>query len=206
VLVSFWVASASMPQGLAGTLLKWVDKEGRVHYGDNLPPSAAPLDREVLNRQAVPIESIHPEKPRDEEAAGSPELAKARQQAAKQQAYDAVLLKTFATVEDLKALRDRRLGAIDSELRMTVAQSRKLRAQLGYLVAAAADRERRGEAVPKELMEAMEITRSQMTASEAFLSKQKTARAEAAAKYQADLDRLVELGADRQKHGGVKHE
>ena len=36
-------------------LYRWVDKNGQVHYGDSVPAEYAEQDREVLNRQGVPV-------------------------------------------------------------------------------------------------------------------------------------------------------
>jgi Domain of unknown function (DUF4124) len=201
-LVAGCAAFGSLAETQAGTLLKWVDPEGHVHYGDKLPSSAAPLERERLNRQAVPIETIRPE--HYPEHAG-PDHSSERH-AAQQAAYDTFLLRSFGTAEDLKAVRDRRLAAIDAELRMTATQSQKLKAQLGYLVAAAADLERLGEPVPGELVKAMGSTRSQMARNGDFAKQQEKKRLELAAKYAAGIHRLEDIQGQKATVTGVTDE
>jgi hypothetical protein len=99
----------------AQKLYKWVDDQGRVHYGDKVPPEYADQDREILNQRGVAIGR--------EQGAETPAAAQARVEqenkakaAAEQAQRDRMLLQTYQNVEEIELLRARRLDLIDAQL------------------------------------------------------------------------------------------
>jgi len=50
---------------VAPNLFKWTDENGKVHYGDHVPPEYATQERKVLNEQGVEMKTL--------EAAKTPE-------------------------------------------------------------------------------------------------------------------------------------
>ncbi len=56
-----------------GTAYRWVDDQGVVHYGDEIPPQYANRERTVLNGQGVPVRRLDAQKSPDQLAAdGAP--------------------------------------------------------------------------------------------------------------------------------------
>ena len=96
-------------------LYRWVDRNGQVHYGDSIPPEYAEQDRDVLNRQGVPIareEGLVTE----DEARAKAAAEKAARDEQKRKLRDRVLLQTYQSVGELEVLRDRRLELVDAQL------------------------------------------------------------------------------------------
>lgn len=73
---------------------RWVDGDGNVHYGDRVPPEYA---EQVFGRPET-------------EKAENPEDAAAAQQAQE----DRILLMTYLSVEEIEAVRDRRIDQLQS--------------------------------------------------------------------------------------------
>ncbi len=107
---------------------RWVDKNGQVHYGDSVPAEYAEQDRDVLNRQGVPIGreegTITPE-----EAAVKAAEEKAARDEQKRKLRDRVLLQTYQSVKELEVLRDNRLELVDAQLTIQEQSLSNLRAQ-----------------------------------------------------------------------------
>lgn len=97
---------------------RWVDAEGTVHYSDQVPPEQAPADRQIINQYGVPI--------RTEQGALSPaeiaaeKRANDEREAARAAAErDAVLLSTYLSVDEIEALRDRRIDLVQGQISLT---------------------------------------------------------------------------------------
>jgi hypothetical protein len=97
---------------------RWVDADGMVHYSDQIPPEQAPADRQVLNQYGVPIRS-------EQGAMSQAELDAEKHAAAEREAAraaaerDAVLLSTYLSVEEIEALRNRRVELMQSQISLT---------------------------------------------------------------------------------------
>ncbi|MEZ5562881.1 MAG: DUF4124 domain-containing protein [Gammaproteobacteria bacterium] len=97
---------------------RWVDSEGTVHYSDQIPPEQAPADRQVLNQYGVPIRA-------EQGAMSQAELDAEKRAAAEREAAraaaerDAVLLSTYLSVEEIEALRNRRVELMQGQISLT---------------------------------------------------------------------------------------
>jgi len=112
------------PIASAQKLFRWVDKEGKVHFSDTVPPEATNFDREVLNDRGVTVGFQQGEITDAERAAKeSKEAEEAAALAAKAEVarHDRMLLETYISVSDIEDLRDRRVGLLESQI--TVAEN-----------------------------------------------------------------------------------
>jgi hypothetical protein len=129
-----WVApvSAAVNDKQSKTY-KWTDHDGRVHYGDRVPPEFVDRDREVLNEQAVRVGI--------EEGADTPEerAEKQRLKTLKEEARaaklaaakrDRILLETYLSIDEIEMLRDRRLELMESQIKVTEQYLNNLRKRL----------------------------------------------------------------------------
>jgi hypothetical protein len=106
----------------SGRTYKWVDEHGVVHYGDHVPPEYSATERQVLNEYGVPVASEDGAKTPEQIAAEKEAAKKAeaeRQQALLAARRDQVLLDTYLSVDEIEALRDRRLELIDTQIKVT---------------------------------------------------------------------------------------
>ena len=115
------------------TTYKWVDDQGRVHYGDHVPPQYVDRDRDILNDQGVRVggeEGVKTAAELAEEArvAALQEELRAQKLAAARR--DRVLLETYLSVEEIEMLRDRRLELMESQIQVTEQYLNNLRKRL----------------------------------------------------------------------------
>ncbi len=114
-------------------MYRWKDKDGAAHYGDYVPPEYTGSSHTVLNENGVPIESVAGDLS-EEEIAAQKEATRIREEkatAARMAAIrDQVLLSTYLSVEEIEALRDRRVELISGQIRITEKYLDDLRSRL----------------------------------------------------------------------------
>jgi len=103
----------------AGKLLRWVDENGQVQFGDKIPPQYAKGAHEVLSSDGRVIDQVDREKtPAEVEAiraenARQLELAKKKKIQARE---DASLLRTYTSTEDIDRTLKQRIATIQSQI------------------------------------------------------------------------------------------
>lgn len=130
------IAVLSIQGTYAKNVYKWVDDDGVTHYGDSIPPKYATREHSILNGQGVEIEVV-------DGALSSEDLqqlkaqAKAAEIAQEEEAAaairDQVLLSTYLSVDEIKALRDRRLELVQAQVQVTKLYLKTLRNKLETL-------------------------------------------------------------------------
>jgi hypothetical protein len=186
--------SSSSKKGSGGVAYKWVDEQGVVHYGDNVPPQYAQQDRTLLNREGIAVAHV--------DAALTPEQAAAaarkKAEALKQRQHDSFLVSTYTSVADIEALRDVRLEQLHGQRAAAEQYIESLRSRLGALQARAlsfapysdrADARRMPDDVAENLVRTVDEMRQQSNALGAKSEEEKTLRAQ----FDSDIARYREL-------------
>jgi hypothetical protein len=118
--IAILVASSSLTaEGLRA--YRWVDDAGVTHYGDRVPPEHAGTELSVLNEQGVKINTVEGTKTPEQLAKEAREREVRAKQIEKRDAAllrDRVLLSTYLSVEEIEALRDRRMELVDGQMRI----------------------------------------------------------------------------------------
>lgn len=189
---SAWAQSG--PQ--AGTVYRWVDEHGVVHYGDSIPPKYASDSREMLNNQGVEIGHVDAAKTPAQLAAA----ARARQREVAQKQHDYFLLSTYTSVKDIESLRDERLSQIDAQQTAAQQYVQSLQSRLGSLQGRAqqfkpyssrADAPRMPDDLAQELVQTLSEVRVQNQAIQARSQQEAQVRAQ----FQSDIERFEQLKA-----------
>lgn len=108
------VAALVLASGAQAATYRWVDEQGKVHYGDTLPPQQAgrasvELDKQGRVKKENPRTALSPEeRRRQEEATSQAEAAKRQEQV--QRRRDKSLLSTYVSEEEIDLARDRAVG------------------------------------------------------------------------------------------------
>jgi Domain of unknown function (DUF4124) len=180
-------------------LYRWVDKNGQVHYGDSVPAEYAEQDREVLNRQGVPVGreegTVTPE-----EAAAKAVADKAARDEQKRKLRDRVLLQTYQSVQELEILRDNRLDLVDAQLTIqeqSLSNLRAQRAQIERMAAryAPANGTADAQPLPDEVAVDLERSANDIQTQEANLVRRRQERENIRQTFEADIERYKELRA-----------
>jgi len=140
-------ADAGTPTTKKGTgkMYRWKDSQGKVHYGDKIPPEYADQEKEQIDKQGQTIKKI--------EGAMTPEqiaaVERKKQEAAAAEAQrenDRILLSTYGSVEAIERARDQRLKSIKGEVSMASTTVTTLERDLGRL-----EKQRKGLTDPKAI-------------------------------------------------------
>jgi hypothetical protein len=176
------------------TAYRWVDEQGVVHYGDEIPPQYAGRNREVMNRDGVRINHIDGQKSPDQLA------TEARDRAAviKQKQHDSFLMTTYTSVKDIEGLRDSRLEQLRTQRAAAQQYVESLKARLGALQTRAVtyrpySANAGARRMPDDLAEDLVGTLSEMRTQNGALASQADEEAKLRAQFQADIERYREL-------------
>ena len=200
-ILSLIVACLWMSGAHAG-LMKWVDENGQVHYGDRIPPQYLKKEHETLNEQGVVIHTTNRTKTKEEL---KEEEKEQRRLAAEQKAKmierrkaelrDRVLLDTFTTEEDIVHARDERVAAIDSQINLAETiikdQTKKLEKVKGRI-----DKiEKSGRKVPDNLYKEVDSVGRQLETYYQNVETRQQERQHILEKFDEDITRFRELMA-----------
>lgn len=189
-------------QSESARLYKWVDEQGNVHYGDKVPPEYSRQERKVLNDQGVQVDTLEAAKT-PEQIAEERRLEEIRREeerkAARQRAHDRMLLSTFTTEDDMIMTRDGKIAAIDSVIRITRGRIDKLEQEIEEDTRRAANLERAGRAVPKDLDERIAGNRERIQRYEDFIESKQAEQEAIRRQFEADIRRFRELRAMQDK-------
>ncbi len=189
-------AGADAAQNGARKTYRWVDDQGVVHFGDQIPPEYANQDRDIVNEQGITVERVTVNAPEVDQTA---EERAAAQRAAEEVARrDAILLSTYVSVDEIATLRDRRAELMNGQIRVTENYLAMLREKLaGLEIEAAPFRPYRSDpaAAPIEEGLANEIasTMESIALYEKTLFDSRTRQADLIVKFDADIARFKQL-------------
>ncbi len=155
----------------AGRLYKWVDDAGNVHYSDKLPPTEAHRARSQLDEHGITVNRVDAAKTEEElQQEAEQERLRLEQQRLleKQQTQDRVLLRTFRSEDDILMTRNGQIQAVDTSIRVTESNIRRLKATLDDMQQRAARRELSGKPITPKMRE--DIDKKRVALTEAYQS------------------------------------
>lgn len=175
---------------------RWVDEDGRVHYGDRIPPKYAQQERQELNERGVVIDEQNaPPSAEELEALRAQKAAeaKARREAEEQARYDRFLLGTYATQDQILLRRDEQLGILDSRIASAEKSVNQSRATLASLNQRAEGK----DPVPDKLASQIRQWDRAVNDAASALEKMQAERARVSGEFERDLMRFRELTGQR---------
>lgn len=180
----------------AKKLYMWYDENGKPYFSDKVPPKENEKARTELNSKGRKVDEIGRAKT-PEEIAKDKELERLRKEReaiiAKQQAEDAILLKTFRSEEDLILARDGKIASLDNYINITKGNIKRFKSKLSGLQAEAAQAEKAGKAVNKGLQEEMDSIKRQITKSYSSIITREQNKELIRQEYNADIRRFRTL-------------
>lgn len=179
-----------------GTLYKWIDDNGVVHYGDTVPAEYVKRERQVINEHAVTMETL-PAQKTDAEIAAEAEARKAQKiaekKAAEQAERDRILLNTYLSVAEIEMLRDRRIQALEAQIALTQHYINNLQERAERLNALAEPFDRKGEPLPDRLGRDVETTQKNLDTYRRALSALRSEQGGIREQFAQDMDRFQSL-------------
>ena len=188
----------------AQKLYRWVDKDGKVHYSDHVPPEAVDQARDELNDQGMKVGEVERALTPEEIAARDERLRREAEEAAvaaEQAKRDHVLLSSYDSEEALDLAYRERFDLLEQSLataRMGIESQEK---SLADLLAHAASLERAGRAVPKGIASSIAMARRQVDEQRQYMERREQEKQALEAEYEQTRTRYRSLRAahDAQK-------
>ncbi len=185
-----------LPLAQAQTLYRWVDKNGKVHYGDQIPAEYAGQGTKELSRSGQVKKETPPAATSEQRQAAQEAEARARlekEQAKEQQRRDRALLATFASVEEIDLAERRALERVDVQIKTNEVRTKSVQARHEDLKRQEAQLVQRKKPVPPDLVDRIRQTENELASLRADangLARDKQALRE---RYAADRARFREL-------------
>ncbi len=194
LIMIFMGFAFSLPAHAA--MYKWVDKQGKVHYGDTIPPEYANQGSSQLDNNGLVIKktdaALTPEqiKARDEAAA----IAKKEKEVAqRQQRRDKALLATYTDVKEIDLAAQRNMSQIDAQIKSNELPLKSAMTRLDALKKQRNGFVQRNKAVPPDLANDLKNTQDEiahLNDNIATLEKEKAAMRD---RFASDKARFMEL-------------
>jgi hypothetical protein len=172
---------------------RWVDEQGKTHFSDSIPAEESKYQRDTLNKAGRVVETSEKAKTKEEyEQEQHLQMLRNEQEQliAKQAADDQVLLSTYRSVEDMHLTLNGRMQALDAQRRVAEGNLARLQKQLELQQKKAAEQERNGQAVPKNLLNDIHSSEQQIQLSineiNAHINKKNQIKAE----FETDIERF----------------
>jgi hypothetical protein len=121
-----------LPAVGSAQLYRWVDENGKTHFGDKIPPEYANQDRDVLSEQGIVLDRL-PGGLTEEQRAELDRIPEDEEARKKREQRDRMLLQSYSRVENIEAMRDRRLAEMDALIGNTEASLADSRTRLAQL-------------------------------------------------------------------------
>jgi uncharacterized protein involved in exopolysaccharide biosynthesis len=180
----------AMPALGYAELYRYVDDRGvTVLDRQGVPPEFVGKGYEVLNEQGRVVKSVPP--------APSAKERELRQAQALQSKADRRLMRLYASVADVDRARDRKLAELDSLIGVAKSNLQSVRLQQGNVLSQAAEFEKTGREVPKNLVNQMKDLNDEQVRLGGDIKRYGQTRVQTEKNFAADRLRVQELLSDR---------
>jgi len=182
--------------GVHAKMYKWVDKSGKTHYGDTIPPEYADQGNEQLDKRGQVVNktdaALTPAqiKARDEAAA---KAKKEKEDALELQRRDKALLATYTELKEIDSSLQRNLGALDVQVKSNELRIKSAQGRLDGLKKQEANFVQRKKPVPGDIANAIKATEGEIVQVRGNITKLEQEKTAMRQRYAADKARFREL-------------
>lgn len=181
----------------AGTLYRFVDKNGRIVVDSALPPAVAQRGYDVLDDKNLRlIERVPPKRSDAQIEADQRSQLNAeeiRRKKREQRRRDRNLLATYLTLEDVKLAKVGRLHSIKNSIGFTESAISSLKQKLSSHIFEASVHELDGNAVPKALIAEIDQTREEIARNQRLVETYRQQLQSVEQQFDEDIKRFAEL-------------
>ncbi|MEJ2455525.1 MAG: DUF4124 domain-containing protein [Candidatus Thiodiazotropha sp.] len=196
LITTFFILSSLATTAEAAKLYKWVDEEGHTHYSDKLPPTEVKRARSQLDEHGVTVDRVDAAKTPEQLRQEAEEQRLRREQerlAEKQRQEDRVLLRTFRSEDDIVMARDGQIQAVDTYIRVTESNIKRLKHTLTEMQKNAAELELSGQAISPRYRKDIEDKRQALKDSYQSIVQHEEEKNRIRQSFAKDLNRFREL-------------
>lgn len=183
--------------GLAGKqMYRWVDAQGKVHYGDTIPPEYAKQGNAELSKSGRVVKETPPALTPDQIRARQEAEARdreARARAEEQRRRDKALLASYTTVEEVDLAEKRNLEAVDLQVKSNELRIRSVQGRLDELKKQEARFIARERPVPPDLIADIRQAQEEIRRLKDNIAGAEREKEAIRARFAADRRRFLEL-------------
>lgn len=179
---------------------KWVDEDGRTHYGDYVPDQFLSKEHEVLNDQGLVIKKYQRLKTQEELDVEQKEKniqaeinRKKAVESRKDALRDRVLVDTFTTERDILMARDRRIDAVTSQINLTATIIKDDEKKLAAIKKRIEEIEKSSREVPENTKKSAVVLSRQLETHYQFIEIKNQERENILRDFDRDIKRFREL-------------
>ena len=174
-------------------MYRWVDGNGRVHYGDTLPPTYQQSGAAEMSKQGNIIKRTQSEAERRAQAEHEAEQKRIQDEQQKQAQLDRALTQTYTTEAEIDLARDRALENYKLMIRGAEIRAGAVDANLADLRTRIANIQKAGRKVGPGLQEQLDQAVRESEELKRTIQKNQNAMVQVREKYEADKLRFREL-------------
>lgn len=177
-------------------MYKWVDKSGKTHYGDTIPPEYADQGNEQLDKRGQVVNktdaALTPAQIRERDEAAV-KAKKDKEDALEFQRRDKALLATYTDLREIDASLQRNLGQLDVQIQSNLLRIKSVQGRLDSLKQQAAGFVQRKKPVPADVASGINSTEAEIAHLRENISKIEQEKLAMRQRYAADKARFREL-------------
>ena len=174
-------------------MYRWVDSNGRVHYGDTPPTTYQKSGGAELNKQGLVVKRTQSEAERKAEAEQKAEQKRIEQEQEKQAQLDRALTQTYTSGAEIDLARDRALEHHKLAIKGAEIRAKVVEANLAELNKRVASITKAGRKIPPNLQEQVDQATKEGLELKRSILNNEDAMVKVREKYAADKARFKEL-------------
>ncbi len=176
-------------------MYRWVDGNGRVHYGDTLPPTYQKSGASEMDKQGNVIKRTKSEEERRADAERQAEAQRQREAQEKQAQQDRALTQTYTSEAEIDLARDRALEYHKLAIKSAETRVGAVKANLAELRERIARIQKNGRKPGQNVLDQLQQTERENDELQRTIQKNQDAMVAVRAKYETDKQRFRELTA-----------
>lgn len=180
----------------AKQMYRWVDAQGKVHYGDTIPPEYARQGNAELSKSGRVVKetppALTPEQIQARQALEARER-EAREKAEEQRRRDKALLASYTTVDELDLAERRNLEAVDVQIKSHELRIKSVQSRLAALNKQEASLRARQRPIPADLSADIRQAQDEIEELRARIVKANQEKDAIRARFAADRKRFMEI-------------
>lgn len=195
-LWGFLLVVLAVAQPAWAKMYKWVDEQGKTHYGDTIPAQYAGQGNTELSKKGMLVKKTDAALTEEQRKAKEETLAKQKSEDQKSldaERRDKALINTYTSEKEIDLTRNRHLQAVDAIIQTSQAGLKALQAKMDGHRKQAAGFAASKKPVPKDIADEIKVAEQEMLRLQGMIKRKQQEQAEISAKFEADKQRFREL-------------
>lgn len=195
-LWSFLVVALVVAQPAWAKMYKWVDEQGKTHYGDTIPAQYAGQGNAELSKKGMVVKKTDAALTDEQRKVKEEALAKQRvenQKALDAERRDRALVNTYTSEKEIDLVRDRNLQTADTIIKTTQVRIKSVQGRLDSYRKQAANLTAARKPVPKDITDDIKGAEQELKQLQDTIVQRQQEQSDIRAKFEADKQRFREL-------------